>query len=356
MALSLAQWCGMELKMILVTIQNIDLKSEQAEELFDTVHVTSDETLDQCLESSQIRALGVNYNLVVIYGKTACRLDLIHFLAMAERERPGVDSPLCARRAFYKTDDRSLPWYEAVKGTARLIEDCDAWAEGHADGEILYLPRGILDQLPVQEVVFNAHLVPTPEILLDQITLPLDKRKSVLFLDRDGIINKDLGYVASKDQLTFLPEVFPLIEWANSLSMPVVVVTNQSGIARGKYCQKDVIELHKYMHQELLKRGLEVSKWLYSPYHAEGDPASPFSKKNISRKPAPGLFLEYAKGKDINFFKSFMVGDKKSDVIQGLPLITALLKGAYPLDKVADEFLFNSHQEILDFLKNKAQN
>lgn len=168
-----------------------------------------------------------------------------------------------------------------------------------------------------------------------------------LFLDRDGIINVDKGYVHKWEDIIWIPETFDMIKLANEKHYKVIVLTNQSGIASGMYTHEDVHALHEKMHAFLSQKNLKVDDWFYC---AEMD--------SESRKPRPGMLLAAQAKHDIDLASSFMVGDKVSDVFETDGKFqgpnTFLVKGNYDLkdahtrDRVK---VFSDHKQIVEELK-----
>jgi len=133
----------------------------------------------------------------------------------------------------------------------------------------------------------------------------------ILFLDRDGIINIDKGYIHKSSDIELTDGITELLNTAKSLNYQFVVVTNQAGIARGLYKDADVIELHKYMAEKLSKLGFDILEFFYCPHHPQ------FSGECDCRKPEPGMLLQAKNKYDIDMNASVMIGDKRSDVQAG---------------------------------------
>lgn len=169
-----------------------------------------------------------------------------------------------------------------------------------------------------------------------------------LFLDRDGILNLDKGYVYKWDDLVWMEEIFDIIKMANDRGYKVIILTNQSGIHRGMYTRDDVHLLHKQMNEYLVKKGLRIDDWFYC---AEMD--------SIDRKPRPGMLLDATKKHNIDLSKSFMVGDKATDVFETDGSFkrptTLLIRGTYDLnhpDIGNGVSIFNNHAEVSEALKS----
>ena len=132
-------------------------------------------------------------------------------------------------------------------------------------------------------------------------------RKAV-YLDRDGTINVDKGYVYKPEDFEFIDGVPEVIKCLNDLVYLVIVVSNQSGIARGFYTSGDVINPHKYIDNELLKYGAHIDAYYFCPHHPD------FGIECNCRKPKTGMIEQAMKDFDINLNESWIVGDKNSDV------------------------------------------
>lgn len=145
-----------------------------------------------------------------------------------------------------------------------------------------------------------------------------------MLLDRDGTIIVDHGYVGSLDRVEFIPGAIEAIRALNSAGIPVAVVTNQAGVARGLYGIEDVQQVHKHMIAELARGGARVDLWLSCPYHPDGI-VEAFARTSADRKPAPGMALAAAGALDLDLSASWVIGDREADV--GL----ARAVGAMPL-------------------------
>ena len=136
----------------------------------------------------------------------------------------------------------------------------------------------------------------------------------VAFLDRDGVINKDNGYVHQISKFVFLKGVKKGLKILSKNKYLIIIVTNQSGIGRKLYSENDFKKLSKYMCKIISKAGSNIDDIYYCPHH----PSKAFGtyKKNCNcRKPKPGMILEAIKNWSVNKNKSFMIGDKNSDKI-----------------------------------------
>ncbi|MBN2645896.1 MAG: D-glycero-beta-D-manno-heptose 1,7-bisphosphate 7-phosphatase [Desulfuromonadaceae bacterium] len=140
--------------------------------------------------------------------------------------------------------------------------------------------------------------------------------RSAVFLDRDGTINEEVDYLYRPQDLVFLPGVAAAIRRLNEAGLLVVVVTNQSGVARGYYAEADVCRLHQVMADQLARQGARIDAFYYCPHHPEkGNP--PYVGPCSCRKGAPGMLMQAATDLGIDLTSSFMVGDKWVDVEAG---------------------------------------
>ena len=136
-----------------------------------------------------------------------------------------------------------------------------------------------------------------------------------LFLDRDGIINEDNGYVYKVSDFIFKDEIFEIVKKANECNYRVVVVTNQSGIGRGIYTLDDYQELTKWMIERFTEQNCKIDLVL----HASLDPNTdnPSELEVFRRKPNPGMILEAAEALSIDLENSILIGDQERDVLAG---------------------------------------
>ncbi len=134
-----------------------------------------------------------------------------------------------------------------------------------------------------------------------------------VFLDRDGTINEEVGYVNHLERFFLLPRVGEAIRLLNQERFKVVVVTNQAGVAKGYFPESLILEVHERMHALLRADGAYLDGVYYCPHHPdEGDP--PYRQKCRCRKPNTGLIEEAVKDLDLNCSQSYMIGDRGIDI------------------------------------------
>jgi D-glycero-D-manno-heptose 1,7-bisphosphate phosphatase len=137
--------------------------------------------------------------------------------------------------------------------------------------------------------------------------------KSAVFLDRDGVINFDKGYVYKISDFKWIDGAKEAIKFLKSNNYYIFVVTNQSGIARGYYSEGDVKKLHNFINNELRKIHTSIDDFFYSPFHPDISNNKYLHLENL-RKPKTGM-LEIAQKKwHLDKKNSFLIGDKKSDL------------------------------------------
>ena len=133
-------------------------------------------------------------------------------------------------------------------------------------------------------------------------------RKAV-FLDRDGTINEDHGYVYKPEDFTFLPHAITGMKKMQELGYLLIIVTNQSGIGRGYYSEQDFMKLQKHMLSLLSKKGITITKTYHCPHGPEAGCGC--------RKPKPLMIRQAEKRFTIDLTKSFAIGDKTADIMTG---------------------------------------
>jgi D,D-heptose 1,7-bisphosphate phosphatase len=153
-----------------------------------------------------------------------------------------------------------------------------------------------------------------PESLVAAAELvPKRRRRPAVFLDRDGVLNVDRGYVHAPDQVEWVPGAKEAVKLMNDAGYYLFVVTNQAGVAKGLYREEAIRTLHRWMAQELAAAGASIDDWRYCPYHPEGSVAE-YRAAHDWRKPNPGMLLDLFAHWPIEREGSFLIGDKISDI------------------------------------------
>ncbi|WP_122894010.1 D-glycero-beta-D-manno-heptose 1,7-bisphosphate 7-phosphatase [Arcobacter peruensis] len=149
-----------------------------------------------------------------------------------------------------------------------------------------------------------------------------------LFLDRDGVINKEKNYLYKIEDFEFIDGVFETCRYFQEKGYLLIIVTNQAGIARGKYTEDDYQVLTKWMIQEFKNEGVNIAKVYHCPHHPN------FSGECDCRKPKPKMIRDAIKEFNIDISKSILVGDKNTDIKSGIS------------SGIKDNFLITTGHEI----------
>lgn len=160
-------------------------------------------------------------------------------------------------------------------------------------------------------------------------------KKPALFLDRDGILIEDTGYVKDPEKLVYYDQFFKLARRAYEKGFMVVVISNQAGVAKGYMTVSDVEKVNNRIKDKFLSYGVNLSGIYWCPYHKEGI-VSEFKRTSLLRKPEPGMVLKAIDELGIDPFTSIMIGDKDTDRIRLPYLRTYIVKGRYPVEDRGD--------------------
>ena len=137
-------------------------------------------------------------------------------------------------------------------------------------------------------------------------------KKPAAFLDRDGVINYDFGYVYKYEDFKLRPGVVKGLKLLNKNNYRIFIVSNQSGIARGFFKKKDVELLHKSFKKSLIKHKIKIHDIKFSPFHSKGK-IKRYAKNSRTRKPDNLMIKQLLRKWPTNVQNSVMIGDKKSD-------------------------------------------
>lgn len=142
------------------------------------------------------------------------------------------------------------------------------------------------------------------------------QRNKALFLDRDGIVNQDKGYVSTHQDFVFTPGIFALCTRAQDLGFHIIIVTNQSGIGRGYYTEADFQSLNTWMLARFKQQGIYITAVYHCPHHPTAA-QDKYLQACLCRKPEPGMLLTAEKEHHINLSRSILIGDSERDIIAG---------------------------------------
>jgi len=139
------------------------------------------------------------------------------------------------------------------------------------------------------------------------------KNNIAVFLDRDGTINEEVGYLDSLDKFKIIPSAYEAIRLINESGMKAVVISNQAGVARGFFTEDFVKITHEHLQTALCQEGAYIDNFYHCPHHpTEG--IEPYRQDCNCRKPAPGMLLRAAEDLNIDLTRSYLVGDRFRDM------------------------------------------
>ena len=165
-----------------------------------------------------------------------------------------------------------------------------------------------------------------------------------IFLDRDGVINKEIGYLHEIDKFEFIDGIFDACKHFQELGYEIIIITNQSGISRGLYSENDYNALTTWMIKEFISKGVSILDTVHCPHSPE--------EKCYCRKPLPGMFLKCKKSMNINMKLSWAIGDKETDIIAaknaGIDQ-TILVRSGHKIEEVNSQAKF-----IIDSIKEST--
>jgi len=163
-----------------------------------------------------------------------------------------------------------------------------------------------------------------------------------IFLDRDGVINKEINYLNKIEDFEFIKGVFNACQYFKNLGYEIIIITNQSGISKGYYDESDFQNLTKWMLSQFKKNNISILDIFFCPHSPDFN--------CYCRKPKPGMFFNAKKKYNIDMGNSWMIGDKNTDIIaanesginktilvkSGHKIIESPTKATYILDSIAD--------------------
>ena len=137
-----------------------------------------------------------------------------------------------------------------------------------------------------------------------------------IFLDRDGTINEEMGYLSTPNDLRLIPGAADAIREANRYGFKVFVTTNQSGVARGLITEEQLAKIHRTLIEKLQQNNAHLDTIYYCPHHPEIGEA-PYRNNCECRKPNTGMLIRASKEHNLDLTKSFVIGDKMIDIQTG---------------------------------------
>lgn len=137
--------------------------------------------------------------------------------------------------------------------------------------------------------------------------------RPAVFFDRDGVLNIDSGYTYRPADLRWNNGAIAAVKAVNEAGWYAFVVTNQAGVAHGHHDKRDVDIFHLHMEAELAKQGAHIDEYLFCPFHPEAK-LEAYRRESMHRKPGPGMILDLLARWPVDQSRSFLVGDKDSDL------------------------------------------
>jgi D-glycero-D-manno-heptose 1,7-bisphosphate phosphatase len=137
-----------------------------------------------------------------------------------------------------------------------------------------------------------------------------------IFLDRDGTINRDVGYAHRAENLRLIDNAVAGLSRMSAMGFALIIVTNQSGVARGYFTEADVHAFHQALGKRLRADGIEIAAMYYCPFHPTAG-LDAYRRDSPLRKPKSGMLLKAAAEHGIDLSASYMIGDRKSDILAG---------------------------------------
>jgi D-glycero-D-manno-heptose 1,7-bisphosphate phosphatase len=182
-------------------------------------------------------------------------------------------------------------------------------------------------------------------------------KRRALFLDRDGVINVDHGYVHEAEKCDFVDGIFELVRLANAAGMAAVVVTNQAGIGRGYFSEATFAAFSEWMRDAFKQQGARLDRVYHCPHHPDAGVGS-YRQACACRKPQPGMLNQAQRELDLDMAGSLIIGDKLSDLEAGVRAGVGrgflFAPGEAPAASASDVTRISSLLEIRPFLEAPA--
>ena len=275
----------------------------------------------------------IDEDFILLNGDTWFDIDLLTLSRFATTRHADAAIAMALRRA----PDSSRYGVAKLNGE-RIVAFDDSRAQGSGpalvNGGVYFVRRGALaslankrslelDVLPdlarrgqIAGLPFDSFFIDigVPETYAAaQRDVPTRLTKPAVFLDRDGVLNRDLGHVGSRDRFEWMPGALSAVRRLNHSGYYVFVVTNQAGVSRGYYSEREVQELHRWMQRALRAEGAHLDDIRYCPDHPDAREPQ-YKKVSAWRKPEPGMLLDLMQAWPLDLERSFLVGDKQTDM------------------------------------------
>ena len=183
----------------------------------------------------------------------------------------------------------------------------------------------------------------------DTAEADMDKKQGAVFLDRDGTLNEEVNYLSRMDQLRLFPQTVEAVRLINAAGMKAVVVTNQSGIARGYFTEDFVCRVHDRINELLAVGGARIDGFYVCPHHPVYGNGI-YKQECSCRKPKPGMLLRAAAELNVDLSRSYMIGDMLKDIETGkkLGVKGILVRTGYGMNIVRTDMPAYIAEDILE--------
>jgi len=152
---------------------------------------------------------------------------------------------------------------------------------------------------------------------MQAVILNMANKNRAIFFDRDGTLNVEVDYLYRPEDFRWMPEAVEALRYCHEQGYLAVVITNQSGVARGFYHEEDVVRLHRWMNRQLAEMGEQpIDGFYYCPHHPQGT-VPQYTTVCSCRKPQPGMIVQACRELQIDPAQSWMIGDSLRDVESG---------------------------------------
>ncbi len=189
----------------------------------------------------------------------------------------------------------------------------------------------------------------------------MESENKAVFLDRDGVLIEDVHYLSKLEQVSIYEDVPKSLSLLKKKGFKLILISNQSGVARGYFDEAFVKETHKYLNRLLEQHDVKLDAEYYCPHHVDGQ--NPYNIDCNCRKPAPGMVLQATQEHNINLALSFVIGDKTSDIelaentgCKGILVTTG--HGCEHSSKVQTKYphipIVNSFSDAVSFITNHS--
>ena len=247
----------------------------------------------------------------------------------------GLPSPVGVVALRRMADTGRYGRVELSDGTITHFAEKGASSAGLINGGIYWLRRSVLDWIEAVPASLELDVLPRlakagllagrgydgffidigipQDLLRAQELIPRQMRRPAVFLDRDGVLNVDSAYPHAPEQIEWIEGAHQAVKSFNDAGYFVFVVTNQAGVAHGRYDEDAVRRLHRWMNAELMQTGAHVDDWRYCPFHPEAR-IEAYRGAHPWRKPGAGMLLDLMACWPVDAGRSFLIGDRDSDV------------------------------------------